>query len=450
VQVGAGFSDSENIYADPDKFRNPFTDESCPPSQGKNQMTDAVKDFTDGQAAYDAQEWSTAMNLLKPLADQGHADAMMLVGDIYHAGRAVKQDPEEAKKWWHRAIDQYRKHADRGDTTALMRIARYFHYWSAEKDLNEANNWYRKAADQGSADAMWAIGNLYRDGLNGKRDDDEAAKWWSKAIDQYRISAEEGDVAAQETLARCYQNGWSVKPDRNESIKWYRMAAEQGDADAQSQLGFMLFTAMSLEEANELARKAADGAAHARWLDIYHDLTESIRWLHMAAKQGHAPAQVSLGQAYASGHGVPQDYAEAAKWWRKAGEQNHDMALDSLGKLYAEGKGVPQDFTVAVDWWRRAAGLGSSSAQLSLAQIYKTGRGVPQDNREAYFWHTIATYFNSKKEYEKARDDVEKLLTPEQVEAVKKRISEWKQTKAGWQRRWIRRKEASKIISFLR
>ena len=39
-----------------------------------------------------------------------------------------------------------------------------------------------------------------------------------------------------------------------------------------------------------------------------------VMWYRLAAEQGHAPAQNTLGVMYASGHGVTQDYARAHTW----------------------------------------------------------------------------------------------------------------------------------------
>jgi TPR repeat protein len=40
----------------------------------------------------------------------------------------------------------------------------------------------------------------------------------------------------------------------------------------------------------------------------------------VAADQGLAEAQFSLGGMYANGHGVAQDYTEAGRWYRKVAD----------------------------------------------------------------------------------------------------------------------------------
>ena len=71
---------------------------------------------------------------------------------------------------------------------------------------------------------------------------------------------------------------------------------------------------------------------------------KSIDSLIKAAEQGDAEAQNNLGLAYYNGKGVTQDYVEAVKWWRKAAKQSNANAQYKLGLIYADGWGVKQDY----------------------------------------------------------------------------------------------------------
>ena len=48
--------------------------------------------------------------------------------------------------------------------------------------------------------------------------------------------AEEGDANAQSNLGYCYYEGGGVAKDYKEAVKWYTKAPEQGDADAKQAL----------------------------------------------------------------------------------------------------------------------------------------------------------------------------------------------------------------------
>ncbi|MCH8098520.1 MAG: sel1 repeat family protein [Proteobacteria bacterium] len=50
------------------------------------------------------------------------------------------------------------------------------------------------------------------------------------------------------------------------------------------------------------------------------DYATALREWRPLAEQGDAEAQFNLGLMYYKGRGVPQDYAEAVKWYRLAAE----------------------------------------------------------------------------------------------------------------------------------
>ena len=91
------------------------------------------------------------------------------------------------------------------------------------------------------------------------------------------------------------------------------------------------------------------------------------------ARNGDAEAQSILGFMYDTGKGVPQDYAEAVKWYRKAAHQGFAEAQYNLGLMYYLGHGVPQDYKMAVKWYTKAAEQGDAIAQFELGLVYELG-----------------------------------------------------------------------------
>ena len=51
--------------------------------------------------------------------------------------------------------------------------------------------------------------------------------------------------------------------------------------------------------------------------------SQAVTWYRKAAEQGDADAQFNLGVMYAKGVGVPKDASQAVTWFRKAAEQGH-------------------------------------------------------------------------------------------------------------------------------
>src|SRR5215831_15227880 len=81
-----------------------------------------------------------------------------------------------------------------------------------------------------------------------------------------------------------------------------------------------------------------------------------VRWLTLAAEQGHVDAPWLLAHRYAIGRGVPQDYAAAAYWFDQAARHDNPIAMTAIGFLRAAGRGAAQSWPEAIRWWRRAEG----------------------------------------------------------------------------------------------
>jgi hypothetical protein len=146
------------------------------------------------------------------------------------------------------------------------------------------------------------------------------------------------------------------------------------------------------------------------------------------AEQGDADAEFNLGLLYFRGHGVAQDYAQAAAWYRKAAEQGWADAEAALGAMYYLGQGVPQDYADAALWFRKAADRGTVRAEYMLGSLYESGRGVQQDYGEAYFWLNLAAAGSSKRDEErfaKARDQAAARLSLTVLSDEQKRAADW-------------------------
>jgi len=123
--------------------------------------------------------------------------------------------------------------------------------------------------------------------------------------------------------------------------------------------GFSVVFAGDLQDGLDAAVRGDYKTAYKLWLPL--------------AEQGDAEAQYNLGVMYEHSLGVPQDYKEAFKWYRLAAEQGDADAQNNLGVMYNEGQGVPQDYKEAVKWWRLSAEQGDEQAQINLATMHDDG-----------------------------------------------------------------------------
>ena len=97
---------------------------------------------------------------------------------------------------------------------------------------------------------------------------------------------------------------------------------------------------------------ASDGdykAAYAKW----HDLAE----------QGDANAQFNLGMMYHSGLQVAFDEQKAVYWYQRAAEGGNQLAQEYLAIGYQEGWfGLPRDAAKARYWYQRLNGETDTAA----------------------------------------------------------------------------------------
>ena len=160
---------------------------------------------------------------------------------------------------------------------------------------------------------------------------------------------------------------------------------------------------------------------------------QDVEALRLAAEQGDAEAQANLGVMYMFGRGVPQDDAEAVRWYRLAADQGEAHAQVNLGLMYAEGRGVPQDDAEALRWYRLAADQGNAPAQanLGIGMMYAAGEGVPQDRVAAHMWLSLAAARLSAAARDtivEVRGAVAEQMTAEQVAEAQRLAREWKPT----------------------
>ena len=134
-----------------------------------------AQDFGKAAAAYNAGDYATAVQELRPLAEQGNATAQFNLGLMYRKGQGVPQDYKEALEW-------YRKAAEQGDAGAQFILGlMYDTGQGVPQDYKEAVEWYRKAAEQGNATAQFSLGSMYQKGQGVLQDNVIAHMWYNMA-----------------------------------------------------------------------------------------------------------------------------------------------------------------------------------------------------------------------------------------------------------------------------
>ena len=205
-----------------------------------------------------------------------------------------------------------------------------------------------------------------------------------------RRAAERGDAEAQNILGLLYANGRKkipgdvitrkaalelillgkkteqarLDPDSKAAFQWFSKAAQQGNADAQYNLGY----------------------CHYKAIGTIKNPGEAFRWFSKAAEQGHVEGQKSLGVMYFTGLYIPRDDRQAIAWYEKAAQQGDPFAQTSLGMIHESGWGVPKNDAAALQWYRKAAEQDDPYAQYKTGILYVTGRGDRKNLNEGLKW----------------------------------------------------------------
>lgn len=123
--------------------------------------------------------------------------------------------------------------------------------------------------------------------------------------------AKQGDLRSQTDLGDCYKNGLFGQ-NIPEAIKWYTMAANQGDVDAQYNLGLIY--------------------ADVEYKSI--DDVKALKWFTEAANQGDKRAKIFLAFLYKDGRkGIAKDKTKADKYAKTACE---DINYSSSAALHPD------------------------------------------------------------------------------------------------------------------
>ena len=261
----------------------------------------------------------------------------------YMDGVCVPRDYDKAVEWLIKGDEagniqctyQITKHIENGD--------------GIEKDPIRYLFYMNKAAIGGYPEALVGLGNCYRDGIGTDANGKLAFEWYQKAS---QVSVE-GITA----LAQCYTYGIGTQQDYDKAVELYKMAAEQGDAQAQCDLG--------------ICYRSGEG--------VEKDPVKAIEWYLKAAEQGHGGALNNLGIMYQHGIGVEADIEKAAMYYLKAAEAGNADGQFSVGLFYANGAGFDQNYEEAVKWFSTAAHQGEPDSMFHLAKLYSEGLGVEKD-----------------------------------------------------------------------
>lgn len=184
-------------------------------------------------------------------------------------------------------------------------------------DLPLAVQLMKSLADENPL-AAHDLGVLLLKGMGCQADEDEAQRWFQKALAGFQKAAatEKKSAYFQYRVGKMYAMGYGVEQDYLEAARWYERATRHDNYPfAAYALGCLYFRGQGVERDEELA------------LELF--LT--------AAEKGNPYAQYLLGKIYYWGNGVEQDREKGLEYIQLAAEQGHPGAVRFLERL-AQGE----------------------------------------------------------------------------------------------------------------
>lgn len=177
-----------------------------------------------------------------------------------------------------------------------------------------------------------------------------------REIGQLFADAEAGVASAQFDLANAYEYGKGVAADITESIRWLKIAANNRHPGALYRLG----------------------VAFQRGISVEQDSCVAVECFSKGAALGDIQCQCALADAYRDGRGIAKDEAVAVSWYTKASEQGSANAQYRLGKMYRYGTGVQRDIASAIRFFSAAAAQGHADAATALEKAKQLSQQAPQ------------------------------------------------------------------------
>lgn len=325
-------------------------------------------------------------------AEYGHVEAAYRLGYAYETGDGVRASRSRAAVYYRYAAR--RAHADAAYRLAMCLRDRY----KGTEKADVAYFWLRVSAELGSIGGCCLLGDCYESGEGTEANPLRAAYW-------YTVSAEGGDFRAAYRLAQLYHDGRGVR--KNPAYeKYYAEIAFNGGI----RLAEKLINSIEEHTFSEVPARIEIRQRNEDRFELgYRAYSEgkyaiAVRMYELAAQDGYARAQNSLGVCYEKGQGVARDEATAAFWYGQAAQGGYDMALLNLGDCYRYGRGVTQNEEIAFTCYKTAAENGFAQAQYLLGNCYFNAELVDRNIPEALLWYERAALQGYGEAMEKVSD----------------------------------------------
>ena len=183
---------------------------------------------------------------------------------------------------------------------------------------------FKSLADKGNKEALFFLGELYREGVFIDKRIETSLYYYQQALPF---------PPAYTRLGLLYSLGFGITQDVDKGIEFFSEAIkfEEGQAC------YFLGTIYSQPNLN------------------HYDPDKSLPLLLKAANLNIIEANALIGRAYKYGEGVKVDQSLAFEYFLKASPSNNPYALNNLGEYYEKGIATEKDINKAIYYYEKAA-----------------------------------------------------------------------------------------------
>ena len=183
-----------------------------------------AQSLEEGKREFDAQNFETAFKILKPLADEGDAQALTYIAHMYLEGWGVDEDIELG-------CDMFEKAAKMGEAEAQSYAGLcYMGSPGRWRQPNRAYKWMNKGYEGGSRDAVMPLASVAL--LLG---------YEKQSYSLFLDEAQSGNGLAMNMVGTFYRDGRHVEKNFTTACDWFEKSANAGNADGIYHLGLCLF-----------------------------------------------------------------------------------------------------------------------------------------------------------------------------------------------------------------
>ncbi|KAI8880317.1 HCP-like protein [Backusella circina FSU 941] len=323
------------------------------------------------------ERFGLAFIFIKEAAERGYGLAQAFLGEMYHEGKGVQRNQDEALEW-------IRKSTRTMDPSECYQHGmKCYSGTGVEKNYSIALLYLRAAYIKKYTPALIQIGRMYLYGHGVEKNKE-------KSMECFQQSIEEMDPDDYYHQGMTFYNEYH----HDISLLYIRKAVEAGCVLAQSQLGMMLLEGKFIQKNQAVAMEwivksmklMAPNDCYSQGMALYsgttviQDYDISFCFIKKAAENHHGLAQAHLGLVYLQGLGVEKNKNEALKWFEQSIKELSPDECYQQGVKFYNGTEVDQNCEVVLLYLQKAAASHHGPSQTQLALMYLEGSGVEKNH----------------------------------------------------------------------